>query len=281
MRFLEILKLYRFKNFRAYLLIFFLGFISLGDLKLLLTKEFFLLTISMICYLAFGFSVNECFDVEEDKAKGKKTLVTEGKICFKECLLLSSIPLIIGIFISFRLGIKVFLYFLLMNFFGFFYSAKPIRFKSKPFFDLITHSLFLGSLILIYPAIAFEKIPNPILIFSITLHSIIFELRNHLEDYEADRRAGVKTTVVFLGKKKSEKLTSFLCKIYPIFLILLFHNFPLLLPLIFLISLIYLYKFSKTKNYRIFDYYSNLVYLIFSIIVAGQTFITPSVFSNF
>lgn len=81
------------------------------------------------------------------------------------------------------------------------YSAPLLRLKSIPIMDLLSHSLFFGALLYLFGFssagnINFQAI---FLAASTSLYSIILEMRNHLEDYEADFISKTITTVRRLG----------------------------------------------------------------------------------
>ena len=258
----EFYKLIRVKNWRAYFFMFLLG--------LLLIKapfqESLLLTISIIFYLAFSFAINECFDTEEDKICKKENVIAEGKIDFKAAFIISISLAFFGLLTSLLISFHSFLVYLSMVLISFLYSAKPVKLKGRAFFDFLSHSLFFGILIFFFAPISLGKLNSLIILLapSIFLLSSIFELRNHLEDYECDKKAGLKTTVIFLGKKRAKKVVDILCLLYPFSFLIPFIFYNSLLPYIFL-TFVYLVLFEKLKNYRIFDGYATLNYLLFLI----------------
>jgi len=260
--FKSFLKYYRMKDWRAYFSLGVFGFVvAQGFLSPLLDIAFFF--IISVLLLAFGFSVNNFFDVEEDREKGETiNLLVQNKKNF----LFSISPGILALFLSIYFGLNVFLFILVAGLIGFFYSAPPLRMKSKPFLDLISHGFFAGALIFIFPLLIFSPeltLLHYLIAFSIFYLSAMLETRNHLEDYQSDLRAGLQTTVCFLGYKNSANFLKYLAFFYPLVLSLVFFLLPQKFLFLFLISTcFFLPLFLFKKNYQIIDtYYAVFSYL--------------------
>ncbi|HUW72053.1 MAG TPA: UbiA prenyltransferase family protein [Candidatus Humimicrobiaceae bacterium] len=253
------------KDWRAYFGLGILGFIlARGFLFPLL--DILLFSIIGVLLLAFGFSVNNFFDIKEDGEKREvKSLLVQNKKNF----FLSVSPGILALFLSGYFGTEIFLFVLIAGLIGFFYSAPPLRMKSRPFLDLISHGLFAGALIFIFPFLIFSPeltLPHYLIAFSIFYLSTMLETRNHLEDYQSDSRAGLQTTVCFLGYKKSENLLKYLAFFYPLVLFPVFFFFfsKFLLPFLIL-TIFFLLLLMFKKNYRIFDAYAVFSYIVISL----------------
>jgi 4-hydroxybenzoate polyprenyltransferase len=253
----KIFSFYRIKDWRAYFLWGIFGFLlAKGFLHSFF--EIFLYFLSGSLFLAFGFSVNDFFDKKENFNKGIGVLNNN-----KRNLFFSILPGIFGILICFLRDENLFLFSLLALFLGFFYSAPPLRFKSRPFLDLISHGLFAGSLIIIYPFFFFnEKFTffHFLIALSFFYLSVMFEMRNHLEDYDSDFKAGVRTTACYLGYENSKKFLNTLSFLYPFFLFLPFIFLSKSFILFFIIwSLIFILLFFVKRNYVIIDTYYPIV----------------------
>ena len=268
-------ELLRIKNWRGYFLIASLGFvISKGFLFSL--KDIIIFYTIVLLFLGFGFSVNDCFDAKEDELdKDKKNPIVLKKISLRKGLAFSISLAILGLVLSTAFGLKVFLFFLITTMFTFFYSSPPLRMKSRPLLDLISHGLFAGALIFLMPLLIFSKdltLFHYLIAISIFYFSITLELRNHIEDYETDKEAGLKTTVCVLGLNKSEKLLKYLAifyplTIFPIFLISYrqYVSLFLIFTLIFLFFFLFRKNYKIVKNYRIMDIYAYLSFILLSI----------------
>lgn len=260
MKLYDYLCLLRIRNWLGYFLIATLGFLfSKGFIYT--PSEIFIFYLLIFLYLGFSFSINDCFDIEEDKFnKLKRNLIVEGKLKFKNALIFSFSLIILGIILSLTLGFKAFLFYILISFISFSYSSPPLRLKSRFLMDLISHGLFFGAFLFLFPFFIFDQLILFYYLIALSLFcfSIIQELRNHIEDYESDKKAGLKTTVCVLGLEKSKKLVDLLIILLSIILFSIFFfvqiNFFIILTLIF--YLIYTIK----KNYRILDIYVGISY---------------------
>ena len=266
-------KLLRIKDWRGYFLITTLGFvISKGFLFPI--RDIIIFYALSFLLLAFGFSINDCFDTKEDRLdKDKKNPIALKKISFRNGLIFSILLAVLGLALSTVFGMKVFLFCLVSILIGFFYSSPPLRMKSRPWFDLISHGLFAGALLFLIPVLIFSKELTKfhyLIALSIFYFSVILELRNHIEDYEIDKEAGLNTTVVFLGREKSEKLLRYLAVFYPLTLFPIFLFYQQFFLLFSILTVIFLFLFQKNdhkiKDYKIIDVYANLCFILLSIV---------------
>ena len=266
-------KLLRIKDWRGYFLIATLGFvISKGFLFPI--RDIIIFYALSFLLLAFGFSINDCFDIKEDRLdKDKKNPIALKKISLRNGLIFSILLVVLGLALSTVFGMKVFLFCLVSILIGFFYSSPPLRMKSRPWFDLISHGLFAGALLFLIPVLIFSKELTKfhyLIALSIFYFSVILELRNHIEDYEIDKKAGLNTTVVFLGREKSEKLLRYLAVFYPLTLFPIFLFYQQFFLLFSILTVIFLFLFQKNdhkiKDYKIIDVYANLSFILLSIV---------------
>jgi 4-hydroxybenzoate polyprenyltransferase len=262
-------KFLRVKDWRAYFLIAAFGFLfSKGYLSPL--NEIIIFLAIVLLLLAFGFSINDVFDTKEDRYHlEKENLLVSKEISFPKGLIFSIFLGIFGLALSAFFGWKIFLFCLMAFLLGFFYSAPPIRFKGRPFLDLISHGLFAGALIFFFPVLIFnQKLTSLhyLLGFSFFYLSVMAELRNHLEDYETDKKGGLKTVVSVLRYEISKVLLDFLAIFFPLILFPVFLFFSLkyfflflILTSIFLFTFFFRKKYKSLKNYRLMD-----IYVLFS-----------------
>ena len=268
------LELIRIRNWLGYFLMATLGFfVSKGFLFPRKDIIIFYAIISLL--LAFAFSINDCFDVKEDKLdKTKTNPIVSQKLALKKGLAFSLFLVALGLVLSMTFGWKVFLLFLIMSSLAFSYSAPPLRLKGRPILDILSHGLFGGALLFLLPIMIFESqltLSHYLVAFSLFYFSITLELRNHIEDYETDNQAGVRTTVCYLGKESSEQLLKRLALIYPLTLLPLFlidyrpgYFFWFLISTLFFLFL-FQKKYKRINNYRIMDLYAHLSFIVVSI----------------
>lgn len=88
------------------------------------------------------------------------------------------------------------------------YSAPPVRLKSRPVFDLITHALFVQTypylVCLLLLDITWTVTDSVLLIFFIC-SSLAAQLEQQIRDYDVDKRSERNFTIVF-GKLRARQL---------------------------------------------------------------------------
>ncbi|NJD98319.1 4-hydroxybenzoate polyprenyltransferase [Thermococcus sp. LS1] len=170
----------------------------------------FILVVSLLLYVAYAFAINNCFDADTDSlnpAKWDKNPVASGELSFRAGVISSTLIILVGIFLASTLGRGEFWIYITMVALATVYSAPP-RLKARPIIDVLSHGIFFGVLPFLYGAY-FDGILTRgeiTIAVAVLLYSFALELRNHLEDYESDLRAGLKTTPIVLGREASETL---------------------------------------------------------------------------
>lgn len=168
--------------------------------KLVAFSVFFTLPANLFIY-----GVNDIYDYQTDihnekKIKYEATLPLEKhKHLWRYIflLLLPLIPLSLVINLPSLLALCVFL------FTGFFYSARPLRAKSKPPLDIL-----FSSVIYVTPAvIAFYLTGNEnvdwLTVFGGLIWASAMQTYSAIPDIEADRKAGLETLATKLGKRNA------------------------------------------------------------------------------
>jgi 4-hydroxybenzoate polyprenyltransferase len=222
----------RVTDWRAYFGMALLGFggrIGVSSLSYFL-NDGLKFAITIILYLAFTFSINNCFDVscdlQQDK-KLKKNPIATGLIGFKEGLAQSLSLALLGMVMAYSwFGFIHFVIYSMLVFLGGAYSTPPLRFKSIPLVDLISHGLFFGALLYFYGAsvAGSPSTQTMIMCASIFIFSITLELRNHLEDFQADAISETRTTVCWIGYARAKKLLQVLLLIHWALLVIIAYS---------------------------------------------------------
>jgi len=275
-RFINYLYNIRVLDWRAYIGIALLGFIRNMDTASFnwLVYRIFKFTVTIILYLAFTFSINNCFDIKcdiQETRKLKKNPIAAGHISPKEGLILSLCTAFTGLVLSYLwLDKHCFLIYFLMILLSGAYSVPPLRLKSVPLMDLLSHSLFFGALLYLYGPLSAGNINFQVLLLaaSISLYSVILELRNHLEDYKADLDSKTRTTVCWIGYARSRRLLRNLLFVHCIFLTAicwLIGN--LYLSLILAFTILAASRFLRLEFrhlLRMIDLYTCVMYILLS-----------------
>jgi len=165
--------------------------------------------LALMLSIRLAFLVNNIADIREDTkhrdGSQKNPLVTDEsllKLAKASAILLPLVGL--SLVTLLQDYVVIVLYVILISL-GITYSLPP-RWKTFPPFDLISHGFFFGALL---PYIVFRamKIPvtPPLLLalLGIFFFSTSCELSNHIRDYKYDLVAGLNTTAIWLGYRKS------------------------------------------------------------------------------
>jgi 4-hydroxybenzoate polyprenyltransferase len=255
------IKLLRLRGWYAFLCTAVLGFFVSGGLAgPLVDIIIFFLMVS--AYLGFSFAINDSFDVEEDMFKeSRRNPVAAGEVTKDQAVTFSYSLALAGLLLSAWFGTVIFFYYLGLTLLSFFYSAPPLRFKSRFPLDILSHGMFFGSMILLLPALIFGSLTTGVLLIAISIFclSVTIELWNHIADYGSDMKARLKTTVCVLGPEKSEKTAKILSMLFPLTLVPLYYGGEYFLPFIAVTSL-YLLIIAKRTIPSVLYSYANMLY---------------------
>lgn len=164
------------------------------------------------------YGVNDIFDFETDRLNDKKQKY-EALVVRKDhkriviWMILLHIPFVVSLFWISHLQIFSLLCFL---FFGIFYSAKPIRAKSKPILDSFFNILYVFPGVFGYFLHEGEKF-SWYLFFTATLWCMAMHAYSAIPDQSADKKAGISTIATLLGGNGT-LLFCFLCYVFGIIL---------------------------------------------------------------
>jgi lycopene elongase/hydratase (dihydrobisanhydrobacterioruberin-forming) len=190
----------------------------------------------------FIYGVNDYWDEETDKLNPKKdekeyrVSVKERKRLLNAIILVTGLSLVLMLFQD-NIERIIFAGFLFLSYF---YSAKPFRFKEKPFLDFVSNYLYIMPGIFAY-YLASNAIPPLIYMIGAFLHISAMHIFSAIPDIKYDQKAGINTTPVFMGARASLLLclifwmglsfiVVYLTNFFPIsFLVFLYPLFPLLL----------------------------------------------------
>jgi len=151
------------------------------------------------------YGVNDYWDFETDLMNPKKD-EKEYRVKLREKRQLNIIIKIIVLSSAALLPFMknngeraIFALFLILSYF---YSAKPLRFKSRPILDSSSNILYIMPGIFAYYWVSGTLPPVSIIIAGF-LHTFAMHLFSAIPDIEFDNRSGINTTAVFFGRKTS------------------------------------------------------------------------------
>lgn len=164
-----------------------------------------------LVYLLFGiyflfpanlliYGVNDIFDHETDKLNEKKsgyeTLVTPDlRKTLVFCILAINLPFIVGAIIFASAALPWLAGFI---FFSVFYSAPPIRAKTKPFLDSAFNILYVMPGLFAYSLVSAE-FPSLKVVIAAGCWTAAMHAYSAIPDIDADKLAGLKTIATVCG----------------------------------------------------------------------------------
>lgn len=162
-----------------------------------------------VAAMSFAFAFNEIEDAEDDKKDPHRANpLARGHLTESQAILIASFAFVISFFLFAQVNLNVARTGILTLVLSFLYSFKPIRFKSTPIFDLLSHGLMLSGLIFLssYLALSTNLTRALPLFLCLTIFSIYGQFYNQLRDFKEDTSAKLKNTTALLGKKIVSKL---------------------------------------------------------------------------
>ena len=153
----------------------------------------------------FIYGVNDLFDMSTDeknpKKEEKEEKLEEGKISDLKWILYFTLALSL-ILLVFQSDWTARIAFISFLFLSYFYSAEPLRFKSIPILDFSSNMLYIVPGIFGF-YLAAGELPPILYMIAGFAHISAMHVFSAVPDIKYDRSAGIDTTAVALGKKRS------------------------------------------------------------------------------
>lgn len=238
--------------------------IGLNDIEQLLSisilMNFFYFLIPANIFL---YGINDFFDEDTDQFNFKKrskeySLLKNEKLWLKWIL---SICFGISLIVAFSQRLFIAIVILFFVFLSWAYSSPPLRFKARPVLDSASNVLYVLPGLVGY--LQFHEMSNifiPIILgfcWTVAMH-----LFSAIPDIDPDKKAGIKTTAVLLGIRKSLILCIILWGLFAFIVIELKFLFPFtLISFVYIIIPIYLIFVPKRiqSAYWWFPYINGLI----------------------
>ncbi len=206
------------------------------ELLLAIMFVYFLFPANLLLY-----GINDIFDYETDRLNAKKEYY-ESVVDPKEhkrlwlWIGLTNIPFLLVMLWTNHLALASFISFLLL---GVFYSAQPIRAKTKPGLDSFFNILY------IFPAfVGFTLAGGHSFSWPLVLAAFLWAMAMHaysaIPDIESDRQAYMNTIATFLGKNG----TLTLCTLFYVTSSIIAAQY--LGTMMYILGLVYLWMMRKT-----------------------------------
>lgn len=146
------------------------------------------------------YGINDLFDYDTDRLNVKKlgyeTLVTpDRRRMLVTAILATSIPFLVALLLVGSASVVFASGFL---FFSIFYSAPPIRAKTKPFLDSAFNILYVMPGLFAYALVSGEFPPVPLIVAG-ALWTAAMHAYSAIPDIDADRQASIRTIATACG----------------------------------------------------------------------------------
>jgi 4-hydroxybenzoate polyprenyltransferase len=206
-KFKAILQLTRWRQHVPYTLPAVLGGALLAaELNPAVTLDWRVLTVTVanVLAMAFAFMINDVVDAPDDAKDPNKhsNVIAAGIFSVHEGNFLAGLLFAVSAFFYFFGGWYSFGAGMLTLMLSYLYSARPFRLKARPIVDVLSHVLMLSGLLMLSSYVIYEPMPRQawFMLIAITFASAYGQFYNQVEDFEADRAAGLQNTASFLGK---------------------------------------------------------------------------------
>lgn len=173
--------------------------------------------IASILAMSFAFIINDVEDAPDDALDPQKKLhnvISSGILSPREGALLAWLTFVASLlFYGLAGGWPLFWGGMILAL-SYLYSAHPFRFKARPVTDVVSHALMLSGLLVMVGYFTYSDAFGVgwYMIAAATLFSAYGQFYNQVDDYDVDKAAGLKNTVVLLGKRGTMTLM-YLCAI--------------------------------------------------------------------
>lgn len=203
----------RFTRIQAYILTLF----SIIPLIFLISPQNLFSTKTLVVFLAnlfltaFIYAFNDVEDAADDyniPEKRRRNPVANRDLSKIQGYIISFLLLLIGLSLLVIIGALVFLFGLALVLVGFLYSWKPVRFKSMPFIDVVSHIICLGALQFLITYLTFRPIDLFVIPFLMIIlpFSLMVEVLYELRDFNVDKNTNIRNTIQRLGRFNMKKL---------------------------------------------------------------------------
>jgi len=203
----------RLTRIRAYLLTLFsiIALIFLISPQNLFSSRTVIIFFANLFLTAFVYAFNDVEDAADDYyilEKRKRNPIANGDLTKTQGYLISFLLLLIGLFLLLIISPLVFFFGLALALVGFFYSWKPVRFKSMPFIDLVSHVICLGVLQFFITYLAFRSFDLFLIPFLMIIvpFSLMVEIFFELRDFNVDKKTNIRNTIQRFGRSNIKKL---------------------------------------------------------------------------
>lgn len=171
----------------------------------------FVVTIASIFAQSFAFMINDLADAPDDALDPKKKQrnpISSGALTYRQGMIVTWGTFVISAMLFALGGMWAFVMGGAMLILSYLYSAYPFRWKARPITDVLSHALMLSTLLLMVGFFTYSAVPGVawFAFASAFFFSAYGQFFNQVDDYIVDKAAGLRNTVVLLGKNGTKLL---------------------------------------------------------------------------
>lgn len=181
------------------------GLLAIYQNNLVLDARLALVTVANILAMCFAFMVNDVVDAPDDALTPRKKArnpVSNGTLTLNEANIATYGTLIASFALYMLAGGWAMVMGGITLGLCYFYSVPPLRLKARPVTDVVSHALMLSGLLIMAGYFTYDMAPG--ISWAVIGAAIAFsaggQFYNQIDDYEGDKAAGLRNTVVLLGK---------------------------------------------------------------------------------
>ncbi|MCB9438444.1 MAG: prenyltransferase [Anaerolineales bacterium] len=241
-----ILKLTRWSEFWAFttILTWLGGLTAHHAYKVPLDWRLGVVLIANLAAMAYAFMINDIEDAPDDALdpnRPKPNPVATQELSLQVAWIATGSMAVVAALGYAVAGWKTFVVGIVTLVLAHLYSWKPVRLKARPLVDILSHALFLSTLLFLASYFLYaDKVGEFwVVIIGTFLISANGQLYNQVRDFEGDRIAKLHNTASILGKQLTNTLAtgSVLGSLLCLIIAALIGIFPLWLGPIFLVSI--------------------------------------------
>ena len=198
----------------------------------LFTHKTVIVFLANLFLTAFSYTFNDIEDAEDDYhdvIKRERNPITSKELTKKQGYLFSFFLLLTGLFLLYIINPIILFLGIIFAFVGLLYSWKPVRLKSVPIIDLISHIISLGTLQLLITYMTFRTLDLFIIPFLMIIipFSLMNQIFGELNDIEVDKKTNIVNTIQKFEGFDLKKLVTILSVIVITGFSIIIFNIPL------------------------------------------------------
>ncbi len=233
-------------------------------IQLLLSKTFWCNLISYTLVMSAVYVVNQIYDKESDLVNNKLFLIPYEIIEVKWAWVFAGILVVLSFIIAAIFSTPDFIIILILSLIlGAMYSIPPFQLKGRPFLDALANGIGYGILAYLAGWASATQVTLSALLYSLPLFFFVIAvfLNTTVPDIEGDKKTGLKTSAVYMGKKNTN-IVSAVFMLYALVCAFIFMDIHILLSSLIGIILSVLAIFDDS------DFMSKVSYRVSSFVFA-------------